>query len=203
MNETKPKKMINRNVAISLGIICFLLIAFIAYFTVTGISAQNSYSNLKNQNNQLQTWLDGNKTLLNQTQANNTSLENQIDSLNYNITNIQGKVNNLTDILNLNQSTNLYNGTLTIFADTLEMTTLEESIPYAGYATVQVSSSGIGQNVIIIVVWDYLPTLRYQSQFDLGSNGTAIFPVMPTSMFVYFSTQNSTETTNVTITYYY
>jgi hypothetical protein len=49
MNETKPKKIVSRNIAVSLGIICIILIALIAYFTVTGISAQNNYNNLQGQ----------------------------------------------------------------------------------------------------------------------------------------------------------
>jgi len=53
MSEIKPKKMVRRSVAISLGIICILLIAFTAYFAVAGISAQNSYNNLQNQYNNL------------------------------------------------------------------------------------------------------------------------------------------------------
>jgi hypothetical protein len=53
MSEPKvnEKKFIGRNVAVALGIICILLIAVIAYFSITGISAQNSYNDLKNQNN--------------------------------------------------------------------------------------------------------------------------------------------------------
>jgi cell division protein FtsB len=189
MSEPKPKKMVSRNVAVALGIICIVLVAFIAYFTVTGISAQNSYNNLKNQNNQLQTWLDGNETLLNQTQANNTNLQNQM--------------NNLTDILNLSESTTLYNGTVSTFP-TVEPANLEESAPYAGYVSVQVSST-LNETVTITVVWDYYPILRYQNDFNLGNNGTAIFPVLPTGFVVYFFDPNAplTETANVTITYYY
>ena len=48
------KKVVNRNIAIALGIICIILIALIAYFTVTGIPAQSSYNNLQDQNKQLQ-----------------------------------------------------------------------------------------------------------------------------------------------------
>ena len=173
------KKMVSRNVAILLGIICVFLIAFIAYFTVTGISAQNSYNNLQNQNKQLQTWLNGNETLLNQTQAT----------------------------LDLGKSTVLYNGTVTI-VPSLEMTNLEENTPYAGYVSVQVSSPQKNETVAITVVWDYYPILRYQNDFSLGSSGTAVFPVLPPGMVVYFFDPNlvgtgSSETTNVTITYHY
>jgi predicted PurR-regulated permease PerM len=49
MSEPKPKKMVSRNVAVALGIICIILIAFVAYFAVTDISAQKSISNLQSQ----------------------------------------------------------------------------------------------------------------------------------------------------------
>jgi len=63
--EPKPKKMVRRSVAVALGIVCILLIALIAYFTVTGISAQNSYNNLQNQNKQLQNQVNNLTGILN------------------------------------------------------------------------------------------------------------------------------------------
>lgn len=90
--EPKPKKMVRRSMAIALGIICILLIAVIAFFSITGISAQNSYNNLQNQNNQLQAWLDGNETLLNQTQ---TWLADNITYYNSQIANLQNQKNQL------------------------------------------------------------------------------------------------------------
>lgn len=89
MNETRPKKMASLNVAVALGIICILLIAIIAYFTVTGISAQNSYNNLQNQNKQLQTWLFGNESLLFLQEVNITYLNSEI-------TNLQNQLSNFT-----------------------------------------------------------------------------------------------------------
>jgi len=86
------KKMVSGNVAIALGIICIVLIVLIAYFSVTGISAQNSYNNLQSENRQLQTWLIGNETLLSQTQANNTNLQNQVASQNATITSLNSTV---------------------------------------------------------------------------------------------------------------
>jgi archaellum component FlaF (FlaF/FlaG flagellin family) len=54
MNEIKPKKMVNRNVAIALGIICVVLIGSLEYFALAYSSAQNSNDNLQNQVNSLQ-----------------------------------------------------------------------------------------------------------------------------------------------------
>jgi archaellum component FlaF (FlaF/FlaG flagellin family) len=59
------KKMVKKSVAISLGIICILLIAVIAYFSITGISAQNSYNNLQNQNKQLQNQVNNLSSIVN------------------------------------------------------------------------------------------------------------------------------------------
>jgi hypothetical protein len=104
-SETTPKRVVRRSVAMALAMMCIVLVAgtggAIIYYTSAAndkdktISSQNSQiSSLGNQKNQLQTWLDGNETLLNQTQANNTYLQEQIDSLNSTVTNLQNQVNN-------------------------------------------------------------------------------------------------------------
>jgi hypothetical protein len=130
--ETKSRKMVRRTVAVSLGIICILLIAslggIMAYYTmklndkeneinsandaisrlnaamanenITLISSNANITNLTKEENQLLTWLNGNVSLLGQTQAwldgnvslfdqaqawlsgNSTSYEGQISSLN-------------------------------------------------------------------------------------------------------------------------
>jgi cell division protein FtsB len=89
------KKMVSRNVAIALGLVCILLTAVVAYFSITGISAQNSYNNLQNQDKQLQTWLDGNETLLNQAEASIRNLQNQTNSLNSTINSLDFTINSL------------------------------------------------------------------------------------------------------------
>jgi cell division protein FtsL len=219
MSEPKvnEKKMVRRSVAIALGIICIVLVAGLVggfgYFILTINDKDNTISSLNtqisskdSQISQLNTQIsDQNNTIfsLNSTLAN---ADSQISQLNSNATNLQSQVNNLTDILNLGKSTTLYNGTVTIVPST-ELAMLEENVPYAGYVSVQVSSSQSNATVIITVVWDYYPVLRYQNDFNLGSSGTAIFPVLPPSMVVYFFdpklTGFNSELANVTITYYY
>jgi hypothetical protein len=89
------KKMVRRSVAIALGIVCIILVAALGVVTFMGYSptATNSVSSLQSKINQLQTWLDGNKTLLSQTQTwlngNVTDYETQISSLNARITQLQ------------------------------------------------------------------------------------------------------------------
>lgn len=202
---TKPKKMVGRNFGLALGIICIILIALIAYFTVTGISAQNSYNNLQNQNKQLQTWLEENKTLLDQIQASNTNLQNQINSLNSNLANLQNQVNNLTDVMNLQESTVWVDGgTVNIMQGP---PAYEENASFAGYVSVQVSSQ---YNVTVEV--SYLSHgVSYENSTILGNSGTAYFPVLPSSTILFYIFQTGGPGfvlsgplyATVTITYYY
>jgi archaellum component FlaF (FlaF/FlaG flagellin family) len=188
-----PKKVVSRNVAIAIGIICIILIALIAYFTITGISAQNSYNNLQNENKQLQTWLNGNETLLSQTQANNTNLQNQM--------------NDLMSILSLDKSTVWYNGTLQIVPSEMG-TMLAENAPYAGFVSVHASSPPTNETVVELIFYSESLDIRHDETVNVGSDGTAIFPVLPSSMGIYFSDPNLLgsgilRTANVTIAYYY
>ncbi len=139
MNETKPNgtkpsetilfesrrgKVVGRNVAIALGILCIILAvgivgAFAYYIPIVNdkdnalttlnsqVSAKDSQisqlnsniTSLQNQNNELQAWLDGNETLLNQTETwlddNITYYNSQISSLNSQIANLQSQKNQL------------------------------------------------------------------------------------------------------------
>lgn len=201
-SETKPKKVVGRNVAIALGLICILLTAFIAYFSITSISAQNSYNNLQNQNKQLQTWLDGNETLLNQAQTNNTNLQNQINQLNATIANLE-KVANLQESTVIAQdysvaippnSSTVIVSNNTVLPEGAPVLYFNGSVPigsyhidhvdinYAGYivveflfspnSTVELEYSSNGVN--------YSSTVNFEG-LNGGLNGSARFPVLPTS----------------------
>jgi len=226
--QTKPKKIVWKSVPIALGLICIVLIAFSAYFAVAGISTQNSYNNLQNQNKQLHTWLVGNETLLNQTQIwqtgnetllsqtqdNNTKLQNQIAFLDSNITNLQNEINNLhiTDTENFTVwVNNTYVETGTVNNGGIETVAVGwgNYVPSAGYISIRVSSNDsstfVGfenHNTTSITnstnVWSYFPT-----QIDVGFGGTVIIPVLPSNwMNIWVGSVNKANI-GVTITYYY
>jgi DNA-binding transcriptional ArsR family regulator/flagellar basal body-associated protein FliL len=225
-SETKPKKVVGRSVAIALGIICILLIAGLggafAYYTMVIHSKENelasanntisqlnnNVTNLQNQDKQLQTWLDGNETLLNKTQANNTNLQNQIDSLNSVVTNLQYQVNNFhiggmenstTWVNNLNLHENSSDLIIFVFAD----------VPSAGYVSIRVSSNN-NSTYVGLGTPSISPTnstdINFPTnyQFRVGFGGTVVFPVSPTSMIqIYVGISFGEATLTVTITYYY
>lgn len=236
MNETKPKKMVSRNVAVALGIICIILIAGMVeiwfYYlvqdikkdeTITELNNQIFRLNLENQNNQLQTWLNGNETLLRQTQANNTNLQNQIDSLNSNVTKLQNQMNNLTDILSLGKST-VWVDHQTVSQPTNSSTNWRFSASYAGCLFIDIEVppiivngtidifTGIEEGIYVRVIYTFgtfggqPPLVIYDNQVNLGGIGmTANFQVLPASIEIEVGNTkmigNATET--VTITYYY
>jgi cell division protein FtsL len=85
MDETKPKKMVNRSVAIALGIICIILVAClggaVAVYTLMINDKSNTISSLDNQISQL-----------NSSVAN---LKNQVTSENSTINSLTSQVANL------------------------------------------------------------------------------------------------------------
>jgi len=104
-------KMIDSSVALVLGMVCVLFVTIVGFFIVSGISVQNSYNNIQNQNKQLQTWLADNETQLNQKladnanlQEENTNLTNQLASQNDTISSLNAQISqlesNLTNIQN-------------------------------------------------------------------------------------------------------
>ncbi|MGA2310467.1 MAG: hypothetical protein ABSG57_13090 [Candidatus Bathyarchaeia archaeon] len=106
---------------------------------------------------------------------------------------------NLQNIINLNESRVLLSN-YTAYEPISEK--WENSLRYAGYLIVTVSPT-----VDTIVEVDYtFQSLHYSNQVDYGMNGTAIFPVLPSSLVSLSISKNAIvllATANVTITYYY
>lgn len=200
MSEIEPRKMVSRNVAVALGIICILLIAVVAYFSITGISAQNSYNNLQNQNNQLQAWLNGNESELYQAQ---NWLSGNITSLTGNITTLQSQVNNLTSIINLANSIVWLNDQ-TISQPHGSSTSWTESANYAGYVSIFVLSSTTNSTYARVLY--SVDGVNYDNAVSVGASGIVYFPVLPSSSITAEVGNNNAvggATETVTITYYY
>jgi len=226
--EPKPKKMVRRSVAIALGTVCILLIAVIAAFSIAGISAQNSYGNLQNQNTRLQAWLDGNETLLNQTEtwlgSNITYYDSQIANLTNQLNQSQTWLNgNITaynsyvadhhhtdeDYTNFYNISSLVDSTVWVNDQTISQpagasTSWTDSVNYAGYVSIAVLSSTSSSTYAHVAY--SADGVNYDNTTSVGTTGTAYFPVLPSSSItVEVGNKNvvngATET--VTITYYY
>jgi hypothetical protein len=179
------KKMISRNVAIGLGIVCIILAASLAeaFSVLNGANQQNT--DLQNQNRQLQSWLDGNVTLLNQTQEKNTDLENIV---NLNESEVVWTENNVHYLVNL---------------DSIQL--VLGPYKYAGYLLVEISATS---DTSIELRYTF-QSMNYTSQVNCNMNGTAIFPVLPyplssvLTVRLYITVPHDAWTANWTWTYYY
>jgi hypothetical protein len=193
MGETETngsrKKMVNRNIAIVVGIICVVIIASLVASLVGTLnflnSANQQNTNLLNQNQQLQAWLNQNETLLNETQDNCTNLQN---------------------IVNLNESAVLWSENGIIYTPTNSETILglgSWQIPYAGYLLANINST----SETVVELTYIFRSQNFTSQVDCGTGGTAIFPVVPnpTNMTVRAPVNKPPAgwTANWTLTYYY
>lgn len=138
--ETKRGKVVGRNVAIALGIICLILIAAL------GVVAYMSYSpttGLQSQLNQLQ---DTYNTYV----ASHHHTDSEYDSLNSQNTNLQNQVNDLTSTLNLAKSEVwVTSQTVSQPAGTYNFWT--HSTTYAGYVRVSVESSTTDKTYIEVL----------------------------------------------------
>lgn len=216
-SETKPKKVVGRSVAIALGIICILLIAglggALAYYTTIvhdkdkTISSQNSQIlSLGNQKNQLQTWLDGNLTLLDQTETwlnGNITAYNQVQ---YEVRSIHVVSENSTVWVNnetyprYSESTLENNETVYLIQPAL----WNFWVPYAGSVSVLFSSNSTPTRV---EVSSRFPngSIDMLYLFVGGSIGWYFFSVSPStnySISLYNPLGKPSDFT-VTITYYY
>ena len=131
-------------------------------------------------------------------QKDNTisSLQNQANSLN-------NQVNSLNNIINLNQYT-VWVNEQTVSQPAGSYTYWVYPANYAGYVVVSVQSSTT-PNTYVGVYWSSHGA-NYYYNTTVGTSGTAVFPVLPTSS-VYVVVGNSNlftgATETVSITYWY
>lgn len=174
------KKVVSRNVAITLGIICTILIVGL-------VGAIASYTSI----------ISGKDDTI-------ASKDSQISSLNSQIIYLNSKVSDLTDTVNLGKSTVWVNNQIinqSVWGYTYVKTF---STSYAGYISVDVLSS-TPTNKYVEVIWSAYGISYDSGHITVGTNGTAYFPMMPSSNIIITIGNtvllNATET--VTITYYY
>jgi hypothetical protein len=252
------KKVVSRNVAFALGLLCIILVAStigVAVYSGTlnlGPSqshsdsefealraqltaANQNISSLATQIAQLQSELLANSTHSADLQSRVDSLTSQLKAVNdsqskltdyYNsqvyiystdshdnavsltaannlIASLQDQINTYNEISNLTVSTVWVNNqTVTQTAGTA--TSWSESASFAGYAVIQVFSSTTPNTYANVTYSSH--GVNYNNQINVGTHGTASFPILPStniSVAVGNSLASGTATENVTITYFY
>ncbi|MGD0978725.1 MAG: hypothetical protein ABR962_06235 [Candidatus Bathyarchaeia archaeon] len=178
-------KMVSRNVAIALGIICIISIAVIAYLSASIISEHNNSSYF-----------------------NSYVLTHGHSNADYDA--LQNQVNDLNDIVNLTKSTGWVNNlTISNAVGNVVSWKPSTSVSYAGYVAVQVSSLTGNNNTFVEMIFSSTIFSSGTYNADVGQpvgvSGTVVFPVLPTTnLEVKIGTSDgSAATETVTIVYFY
>ena len=182
------KKMVSRNVAIALGVVCILLIAGLggamAYYTMTINDKDNQINSANNTINQFNaTIADQNNTIF----SLNTQLaifQNQIRNIHVTGTeNSTVWVNNQTRTGSEGGVWDFYN------------------VSSAGYVLILVSSNY--NSTIAEIAYTSKNLTLYDYQTNVGFGGIAVFPVLPTYVVIVEITFSESSTATVTAIYCY
>jgi hypothetical protein len=176
-DQTSGKKVVSRKMAIGLGMVCIILL-------VSLVGTLLVYSSMLNEKN-------------NEISALNQQLANR-DMV---IASLNSQVAYFTSIANLTQST-IWVNLKTISIQASSEAVWSEIANYAGYVSVQVYSSTAANTYVRVIYSSH--GVNYDSQINVGSGGTGVFPVLPAPIQI--SVGNPTPTVanaTVTIVYHY
>ncbi|MGA2309511.1 MAG: hypothetical protein ABSG57_08190 [Candidatus Bathyarchaeia archaeon] len=204
-SETKPRKMVRRSVAITLGMVCIILVASLGVMAYVSYSPTSGSSNaaLQAKIDQLQEWLAGNETLLSQTQA---WLSGNITTYNSYVADHHHTDEDYTNFYNI---ANLADSTVWVSDQTISQpassyTLWTLSASYAGYVSVWVQSSSVAGTHVKAIYSSH--GVSFNQEIVVSAGDTASFPILPSSS-IQIEVGNGNlvngATETVTITYYY
>jgi len=199
-----PKRNIK---VIALLVVCIILAASLVGVLALYLSNGNT-ADLKGQVtdkdktiSSLQTQIASLQSQISQT-PNSTSSQSQIASLNEQISTLNDQLAAYYNIAMMNSSSILLyqqpvsqdaNATTQVFS---------EDIYYAGYVSIQVNASA--STTFVEVSYNYAASLFDYNQ-TIGTSGTAVFPVLPGTLFINVGNTNQTTANTATVSaiYYY
>jgi cell division protein FtsL len=200
--KVAEKKVVGRTVAIALGIICIILVVGLVGAIANYTSIINGKDDTITTKNSQIADKDNTISSLN---SQVSSKDSQISSLTTQNTNLQNQVTDLTNNVNLAKSTVWVNSqTISQTASSYTYWSPAFSASYAGYVSVNVQTSTTTNTYVRVIYYSH--GVSYDNQISVGTGGTAVFPILPSSSIdIRVGNTNlfngATET--VTITYHY
>jgi cell division protein FtsB len=201
MTQENNGKVVNRNIAIGLGLACVILAALVVVSFVNGTAFGDSQtiSDLENQ-------VAEQTSKISSLTAQITIQNNQLSTLNDTVSDYEAQIADLTDensdyanIIALNESAYvLYEQDFTQDANTTT-SIWTDTVDYAGYFEVQVQSTS--DDTAIQVVYTY-NDVNYNQSLTVGTDGTVYFPVLPSAIEIMLSNTGA-EINNATVTLIY
>jgi len=187
MSEKQEKKVVGRNIAIALGIICIIL-------AVGLVGAVANYTSI----------ISGKDSTIASLNSQITVKDSQISSLNSNNNILQNLMNGLNGIVNLTRSDTWVNSETISQPSSSYWSFSTNAVIYAGYVSVWVQTSTTTNTYVRVIYTAY--GVNYDNQIVVGTSGTAVFPLLPSSSIeirVGNSNWINGATETVTITYHY
>jgi hypothetical protein len=197
---------------IAMAVICIILAASLAGVTAVYLNNQSQVTGKDNTIAALNDTIARLNTELAQAQAANTTnaqaYASQIASLNQQITSLTASISDYNSsyydlqqivqlansgIMNQTSFTQDANGITTLWANTVD---------YAGYVVIQAQSTADSTYAQVLNTYK---TYNLNFSQTIGTNGTAVFPILPGTLQVIIGNVNQTASNsgNVTVTFYY
>jgi hypothetical protein len=205
---TEPKKMVSRNVALTIGIVCIILLVIslagtFAYYTSIINDKVNTISSLNSQVASLNTQVSN---------ENNT-----ISSLNNQLATLQGQVSNIrilgaenstvwinTLSLSVRQDVTIEEQIAAIYTNNSAIIPPSQNVSSLGYVSVLVSSNNTSTNVQYVYAASNGTFVGLSQWIQVGLYGIAVFPVQPTTTaYVAFTSSSGTSSFTATAIYHY
>jgi hypothetical protein len=179
VNETKPKRMVRRSVAIALGIVCIILVAVLSIVAFMSYSptSSNSVASLQNQLNDLNATYNGYVSTHSHTDSDYNSLSTQNTNLQNQVNDFNSTVYDLNRVVNM-EKTQYWEGGEEIYYNASSYHEWRSNPDYAGYLEVDVQSNATTTYVQVAYISYY--GVHYDNQIVVGAGSTrTYFPILP------------------------
>jgi hypothetical protein len=205
MIEEKPIEKKRSTKVIALAIISIILAASTVGLSGLYVNNQSQVTEKDNTIASLNTQIESLQTQLSQVAASSLSqkqsLEQQITEYNSSLAELNTAYTNLQSIVQLRDTGTLYTGSFNQTAST-NSTLYEDTVNYAGYVIVTATSNS--STTFVSVGYTFAST-NFNYNQTLGTSGTAIFPVLPSTLQIIIGNRDSTDvnSVNATAVYHY
>jgi uncharacterized coiled-coil protein SlyX len=198
------KQVVNRTMVIALGLACVVLAAGLVGSIAFYMPMVNSLQVQITEKNSTISSLNSTISSLNSTIS---SLNQQISALQNNlnqnnVTALNQQISLLTSLLLLNESEYLVDNQAGSLDAGANATVFADALFYAGYVSVAVQSDS---STTYIELAYYSFGVNYDNNVTVGTSGTAVFPVLPTTVEISVGNTETVDSVNATLTatYYY
>lgn len=203
--QMSEKKVVNRNIAIALGLVCIVLLSGLIVVIAMGIGGTSDSQTISS----LQAQITNKDTTIASLNSQITSLQTSLNSQNNIAVDNSTEIDQLTaeieyyySVSHLNESDVMVNSQSFTQDPSANTVIWQDAVNYAGYVAVTAQASS--NTTYIQTVYTY-NGVNYNQNINVGTSGTAYFPVLPGLLEISLGNIESTNSNTGTVSaiYYY